>query len=289
MRKYYEKQLNEGKNGELNELFERWISSYADKDAAKRLFCQDGLVVKYKDESTGYDVNKEWEKAERKIMFILKDCPDKWGYDARTILVGDDNDEKSQKNAWKTRNLKGAFFKRIACLLYGLSILTQENKGVADKFPVINGDKETLIKTFNEVPFAFVEGKKLAGNKECPSGNLSEALERDGAFLKEEISILSPNIIVCCDSNGLIFDNVVKNYFDGIVPDDAHKWEYTYLGFDCKLYYYAEKGVLLFNSFHFSYRCESWKIYERVLDPFRQFFERYKTFDVVNLRKQNIL
>ena len=85
MRKYYEKQLNEGKNGELNELFERWISSYADKDAAKRLFCQDGLVVKYKDESTGYDVNKEWEKAERKIMFILKDCPDKWGYDARPM------------------------------------------------------------------------------------------------------------------------------------------------------------------------------------------------------------
>lgn len=65
MEQYYKKQLNEGYNEKLNQLFDEWKSSYTSVE--QDLFCEDGLVVKYKDESSGYDINKEWHNAERKI------------------------------------------------------------------------------------------------------------------------------------------------------------------------------------------------------------------------------
>ena len=130
MEQFISKQLNESLNGELNNLFERWKDSYQDENINDK-FCLDGLVVKYKNEESGYDINQKWLESKRKIMFILKDCPNGWSYDARRLLVGYENDDKSLKNAIKTRNLKGStgFFKNIALLLYGLYNLTEENKG----------------------------------------------------------------------------------------------------------------------------------------------------------------
>ena len=131
MESYIKKQLSEGYNAELNKLFGKWIASYGDISDVEKRFCQDGLVVKYKDESSGYDINKEWDDAERKIMFIVKDCPDEWGYDTRRLFVGYENHEESQKSAERTRTLKDrtGYFKNIARMLYGLQYMTEENKG----------------------------------------------------------------------------------------------------------------------------------------------------------------
>ena len=120
MEGYIEKQLNDGYNADLNKLFDEWLASYEEDE--KDLFCKDGLVVKNKDENSGYDINEQWHNAERKIMFIVKDCPDGWKYDTRRLLVGDEGNGKSQKNALNTRKLKGrtGFFKNIASMLYGL-------------------------------------------------------------------------------------------------------------------------------------------------------------------------
>ena len=68
----------------------------------------------------------------------------------------------------------------------------------------------------NEVPFAYVEAKKLAGGKKCDDAVLTQTLKKDGRLLAREIDILRPNIIVCCDTHGIIFDSVVRNYFNGI-------------------------------------------------------------------------
>ena len=111
MEQYYQKQLNESYNGRLNELFKEWKASYQESDRAEDRFCEDGLTLKYKDEESGYDINSEWERAARRIMFIVKDCPDEWGYDTRRLLVGYPDNEASRKGADKTRNLKGGFFK----------------------------------------------------------------------------------------------------------------------------------------------------------------------------------
>lgn len=285
MEKYIKKQLTESYNGELNRLFAEWKAFYPD-EADADYFCEDGLVIKYKDENSGYDINEQWRKSPRKIMFLLKDCPDGWGYDARRLLVGCAGNEKSLENAADTRNVKGGFFKNIAKILYGLSYMTEENKGKELNDAALNKKKYT--DAFNEIPFAYVECKKMAGGKTCSAGSLKSAISRDNEFLCREIDILKPNIIVCCDNSGSIFNNVVENYFKGLIPDEDSRWDYEYeledgakCGFRCKLYYYKEEGVLLFNSYHPSARA-GWKIYEKVLSPFRQFFERYKTFDVVS-------
>ncbi len=287
MEQYIEKQLNEGYNAELNKLFEEWIMSY--EEDKRHLFCQDGLVVKYKEENSGYNINEKWHEAQRKIMFIVKDCPDEWGYDTRRLLVGYEGHETSQKNAEKTRNLKGRthFFKNIARILYGLQYMTEDNKGKELNDQAHND--ASIIQAFNDIPFSYVEAKKLAGSKRCSSADLSAALMRDGAFLAREIDILRPNIIVCCDQNGDIFNGVVQHYFQGQIPGEDAKWDYIYetvdgnkCNFGCKLYYYKEKGVLLFQSYHPSLLGkEEWAIYEKVISPFRQFFARYKTFDVI--------
>lgn len=292
MEQFISKQLNESLNGELNNLFERWKDSYQDENINDK-FCLDGLVVKYKNEESGYDINQKWLESKRKIMFILKDCPDGWSYDARRLLVGSQNDDKSLKNAIKTRNLKGrtGFFKNIALLLYGLYNLTKENKGKEEIKDIKSvGNRNKIIEAFNEIPFAYVESKKVAGTCQCPPSLLNKTLENDGKFLAEEIGILKPNIIVCFDGNGDIFNNVVKNYFNGLIPDDECRWDYEYVtdkGVDCKfrcrLYYYLKENVLLFDSYHPTrLGKEEWKIYEKVISPFRQFFHKYKTFDVIS-------
>ncbi len=290
MEQYVKKQLNEGYNADLNKLFDEWINSYeTDK---RHLFCQDGLVIKHKDESSGYDINKEWHDAERKIMFIVKDCPDGWGYDTRRLLVGYEDNEMSQKNALKTRMLKSAHFKNIARILYGLRYMTESNKGEELSNQLKND--ASITQAFNDIPFAYIEAKKLAGDKSCPSAKLRKVLEHDGAFLSKEIEILRPNIIVCCDSKGDIFNNVVKTHFQNRIPCEDAIWDYVYelengekCDFGCKLYYYKEEGVLLFQSYHPTpFGTDGWKIYEKVLSPFRQFFARYKTFDVLSATTQ---
>ena len=55
MENYINKQLRESYNGKLNELFDKWIKSY--QEDQRHLFCQDGLIVKAKDEDSGYDIN----------------------------------------------------------------------------------------------------------------------------------------------------------------------------------------------------------------------------------------
>lgn len=291
MEQYVGKQLNEGYNATLNNLFEEWKASYGADEV--HLFCEDGLVVKHKEENSGYDINEKWREAERKIMFIVKDCPDGWGYDTRRLLVGNDDNEKSQENAFKTRNLKGrtGYFKNIARLLYCLWYMTDDNKGKKLIDQAYND--VSIIQAFNDIPFAYVEAKKLAGGKSCSPADLRKTLERDGVFLAKEIGILKPNIIVCCDQNGDIFNSVVKNCFQGRLPDEDARWDYVYEfedgnkgDFKCKLYCYKEEGALLFQSYHPTRLGKAeWKIYEKVLSPFRRFFDSYSTFDVISCRK----
>ena len=169
--------------------------------------------------------------------------------------------------------------------------MTEENKGKELTDAAL--DKRKYAWALNEIPFAYVECKKMAGGKTCCADSLNSAISRDNEFLCREIDILKPKIIVCCDNSGSIFNNVAENYFKGLIPNDDCRWNYEYrtedgkgCGFNCKLYYYKEEGVLLFNSYHPSARA-GWKIYEKVFSPFRQFFEKYKTFDVVSGQSSN--
>lgn len=61
-------------NERLDKLFEKWKSSYDEADIER--FCEDGIMLKSDD---SIDVNSEWEDVSRRVMFMLKDCPDGGG------------------------------------------------------------------------------------------------------------------------------------------------------------------------------------------------------------------
>ena len=77
----------------LSDLFVDWIKSYP---AEKRyLFCRDGIMLK---NDPGINVDLLWEQSPRKVAFLLKDCPDEWGYDTRKMLLDEYGEEQGRKN-----------------------------------------------------------------------------------------------------------------------------------------------------------------------------------------------
>ncbi len=245
-------------NEKLNSLFEKWKKTYSEEEQKK--FCEDGLLLK---EDTSINVDELWEKSKRRILFLVKDCPDGWGYDLRTLLrVSDD-----------ARNLKGQFMQRIAKAFYGL-LENQADKRVNDKYVNERMENGEVQKTWNTVPFAMIETKKMAGGKDVSSAELQEALERDKKFLIEEIDILSPNVIVCFDGGKNIFNFVTKEYCAGEEPLKIEDKEYA--GGFC-LYYYKSKNLAVIQSNHPSYAEEDWAFQERIYSPFNNLLRRTDT------------
>lgn len=264
MEQHIKNQLHGGRNGRLDMLFEVWRNSYPEE--LRKMFCPDGLVVKDKPQESGYDIDEQWGKARRKIMFIVKDCPDGWGWDTREVLVC--------PGGKQTQRLKSStgFYPNIAVILHALYNLTKDTVGEGENKEVT----DDVAKGFNDIPFAIVEAKKIAGNRQCSDQELRAAIDRDGKMLSEEISILGPDIIVACDSHGIIFDGVVEHHFTGREPDE--RWEYVYpdATFKCRMYFYKNENILLIESFHPTrLGKEGWAIYEKVISPFRSFLNEY--------------
>lgn len=257
-------------NALLDTLFEQWKNSY-DEDNRNRL-CKDGLMLK-PDESL--NVDQLWEEAPRRVMFLLKDCPDGWGWDTRELLSKFDKEGK-------IANLTEPFYQKIAKLFYGLL----ENKfdyRVNDR--IVNANLNKVKETWKTIPLAFLEAKKLAGGPTCEGNVLKEALNRDKVFLKKEIDILAPNIIVCCDGEGIMFDFITNEYFgtpdwkyDKRYPfwDDKKQEEYFKPGvtMQCRLRYYKQRNLIVINSYHPSYVVADWEFQERVYCPFSAFLKQ---------------
>ena len=188
----------------LDTLFKRWKNSYNEDDRDK--FCQDGIV--YKNDSS-IDVDLLWGQSSRRVAFLLKDCPDGYGYDTRELLLDKIGIEKANKN----RELKVKFLKNLAKLLFGLLEMKAgsvfNDKDVDNRIPKV-------IDCWNSKPFVFIESKKLAGGKTVNEKAIENALSRDEGFLKKELDILRPNIRVCCNATGdSIFNFITKNISRG--------------------------------------------------------------------------
>lgn len=150
-------------NAKLDALFVQWKNSYDEDD--KKRFCPDGLMLM---PNESLNVNQLWEEAPRRVMFLLKDCPDELGYDTRTLLKYLEN-----------RELGNVFTKYLAKILYGL-LKQQVDKRINDKY--VNDHMDEVRNVWNTMPFAFVETKKLAGKPNCGCNELKHALEREKLF-----------------------------------------------------------------------------------------------------------
>lgn len=250
----------------LSELFKQWIESYNEEDRGR--FCQDGIILK---NDSSLNVDFLWEHSPRRVVFILKDCPDGTGYDTREMLT----DKYGAEKGYKNRNLKVKFLRNLAKLLYGLIEMSLENVDeFNDKF--VNKRMPEVVKCWNAIPFAFIESKKLAGRKTVSEKAILDALKHDEVFLKNELDILHPNIIVCCNASGdSIFNFVTQKYINS---KDAIKIGGEYIIDDGRiladmrtcLWYFPSKNVVVIKGFHPSVTA-NWKVLEKVFSPFRSF------------------
>ena len=112
---------------ELEELFKEWEKAYNEQGKG-HLFCKDGLMRI--PEKTDEEIEKLWDEAPRRIVFMVKDSPDGGNDDVRNWLINPSNPKLREQ----TRNLKGGrvgrsgFIPNIAKMFYGLLYLRIDNR-----------------------------------------------------------------------------------------------------------------------------------------------------------------
>lgn len=256
-------------NDSLDSLFDKWEKMFSEHQ--RNLFCRDGLLFKNGEPMTAID--EKWEKAKRRIVFIVKDKNTPDSDDIRRWLI-------EGKHAENCRNLSGGivgktgFLPNIARIFYGLMVTQKENRiGFAEVQESKMGEVRHI---WNTEPFALIEAKKMAGQSSVSAKEIIQALNRDKELLTEELKILQPNIIVCCDSKGSQFKFITQHYLKDEEPSKIIKIEYAYpdTHMTCCLWYYPVKGITVIKSYHPTNRGKAkWMIYERVISPFHELFK----------------
>ena len=197
-------------NEKLDSIFKEWIekskkNEEARDDNQKIIFTSDGLMEK---PDSNVDVEKDWEKENIRVMFLLKDQPSKYINDARKWLKDyPDDDEKGAKRKARNRDLKPKFIHNIANLFYGIY-----HSRIGNVVSFESLDKEKVKNTFLTKPFAFVECKKQGGETSISDDMLRQYLNNEdyAPLLKEEIQVLNPNVIVCTNKN--IYQFIIDMY-----------------------------------------------------------------------------
>ena len=278
-------------NQKLNKLFKNWKEA---RHYDESVFVSDGLVYKKapwkmeKEEDIAgtiadTDINKLWNESPLRVAFLLKDTPNNWNDDIRQWMILDTKESAQSRNLSGGRVGRTGFLPNIARILFGIhNIKSLEYKDFVD---FKKGYKDMIVKSWNSLPFAFVETKKIAGKPYVSAKEIQEFLKKDEEFLIQELDYIQPNIIICtCDPQ---FDFITTKYLANETIKENDKIAYKYPiapYFECCLWYYHEKNIVVLKSYHPTNRGKiQWTIFERVINPLRklleenpQFFEKCK-------------
>lgn len=230
-------------NAQLDELFKEW-------EAASQ---QNGHAITSKDSlmrMRGQDVNELWDKADRRVMFLLKDQPKGGGDDIRNWLTLPDDNKYAKIN----REASPSFLKRLACLLYSFTYGNTEHWDF---------DMNEVVKCFLETPFALVETKKQSGGNSVSDKEMTYYINQYKDFLLREIEILNPNIIVCCGGPQHHF--ALNTLYS---PDSLET-------IDKNVHYDRQKNVVIIYAGHPSARCSHYNYLEGALHHYRLFLQQY--------------
>ena len=168
----------ETKTQQLKNLFERWQKSFPFKEND---FHVDGII---NEELYEQNING------MKILFIAKEP---------NATDHEENEDRSFVNEWNTTKPKYNFAQRIAEWTYG----------IMEHFPLFDSIKE------NDKPdylkkIAFMNVKKSGGDGFAIRNDIYTVVKEQKNFIKEEIEIIKPDIILLCIS----FDkNIIKDLF----------------------------------------------------------------------------
>ena len=162
----------------MNDLFDEW----KDKDNHKgKLFIKDGIVDK-----------KKWSESKSKILFLLKEAY----HSEQSSGVWDVTAFIKKKGVW------GRTYKPMAQWAYGVNgvfvknrILPFESSG--------NDVKDSLLSS------AVVNIKKSNGKKASSDKDLSEYVDKDWDLIHKQIRDISPKIVICGSTFGLIKDKLL--------------------------------------------------------------------------------
>lgn len=247
-------------NKKLDELFLEWGT--VSKKLGLNGFCADGLMYRGIENKPSYnkegklcrsrrsgDEDKLWKDSAKKIVFLMKDTNG-----------NPDNDYREWYGRGDNPIITHRFFKNIALWLTGLSFFDENGKYLP--FAEVNiGEKYTS--SFDNLPFAFVNCKKESGTSSISNSELLSYVATYGDYLKKEIEILNPQIIVCGGGSGTVL-KIAKEIIYPELEFEQINWGY----------YNAKNNIVLINSYHPSARVSNEKMYVRVMDGFNEIIKR---------------
>ena len=243
----------------LDKLFKVWRSKIAEIEKGEFNFTKDGLL--YKNHQTIEQTESEWQHSTKRVLFLLKDQNQKdevkWDEDIRYWLKDRDSDRPQDlENKRKNRELANPFIKCLAYQFWGIIMADLENDWWYEE---VEMHHEDVVELFNTLPFAFVECKKVPGGGSLRPSILKRHLRDYGSFLKQEIGILNPNIIICTSQQS--YDFVLKMYPNELIGLDGNK----------NFRYHPEKQLLVIYSLHPSARKKVKVIYDNFMNDYRQY------------------
>ena len=253
-------------NEKLDELFNEWEEEY--KKNGYTGFCADGLMFRganwkkeveqeiYYGKRKGDEENL-WNTTPKRILFLLKDPNDEANCDIREFSPG--------ASGTITKH-----YKNIAYWLFGL-LSFDENK-IAPDFESIDFWND-VFPVFGTMPFAIVNCKKESGGSTILNETLSEHIERYADFIKKEIEILDPDIIVCGGGS-----SIIKNFVKEKIYIDIEKID------DNWIYYSKKNNKVVIDSYHPSNRYDYQSVYSDMMSKYKEFIDKYPHFLKNNTR-----
>lgn len=193
-----------------NELFEQWKVArpdYISNNGECPWFCEDGII--------NYE---RWEKQIPKILFLLKDEWSGWE------PWSDDPDSHYAKHQFGLNILR---WRNLIEKLYS------SPKDAIQFLP--SPDDDMRRQAFEGIAIMEVI-KKSEGNTSCPDSKVREYARKDKDFLKEQIELINPHIILCGKTGDA--------YSDDIYGEE--KWDEIVIKERCGCYRHRERLVIDF-------------------------------------------
>ena len=234
-------------------LYEDWLKQYSPDE--QKQFCMDGLLSG-RNQNPKAEV-KKWEKAKRRVLFLMKDTNSNPNEDIREWHIGyETNQDGTPKPLHR-------FYVVLLKWLWALNEVTAEHQ------PVFNKTKEEYIEATWQYPMAQVNVKKLSGGAQLSNEELREYLEDSNNFglLLKQFQILKPNIIVCGGWSGLLCEFVIDRIYQNFFFEKINDW----------CYYCTAIDLLVIDSYHPSSRISDIEKFDNMIAAVQQVY-KYKAY-----------
>jgi hypothetical protein len=155
------------KNALLNELFEEWLREYKQNGIKTEGFSKDGIINE-----------DRFEEADNRILFVLRE----------TNNFPSSNDYQGDLRRFLNETLKYQIWCTVGRWAYWL----------LNDFPAYHSNVNVSVIHGTLRQTAVLNLKKLTGDSVSDLDEINETSHRDRIFIKKEVEIIDPQVIVAC-------------------------------------------------------------------------------------------